>query len=182
LQKHFRLQQLIDTQNKPLSDDPDPVLALQGIGWLVRKAISMMSVQLDIKSYQDSDGLWHIDVEQPGAAGIKGTTELRTIDGKPADHEDHIFGHVVGTTTWGKVGDFKDDGGDESYLKADWLDDEILVNKVEATNGWTATQIWGFQNVNVGGVTERRYARNIIVKKKDKQVKARLIYDYSPAK
>jgi hypothetical protein len=142
----------------------------------------MMSVQLDIKSYQDADGLWHIDVEQPGAAGIKGTTELRTIDGKPADHEDHIFGHVVGTTVWNTVSSFKDDGGDETYLKADWLDDEILDNKVEATNGWTARQIWGFQNVNDGGVEKRFYARNIIVKKKDKSVKARLIYDYSPAK
>lgn len=140
-----------------------------------------MTVALDIKSYQDADGVWHLDVEQAGAAGIKGTTELRAVDGKPATHEDHIFGKVTGTTTWGKTSDFKDDGGEDSYLKADFVEDEVLVNKVDAANGWTATQIWGFQNVNVGGVEERRYARNVIVKKKDKTVKARLIYDYSPA-
>jgi hypothetical protein len=143
----------------------------------------MMSVQLDIKAYQDAEGLWHIDVVQPGAAGIKGTEELRTINGKKQDHEDHIFGHVVGITEWASVKDLKaDDAGEEAYLKADWLDDEIIDNKVEATNGWTARQIWGFQHVNVGGVEQRMYARNIIVKKKDKTVKARLIYDYSPAK
>jgi hypothetical protein len=141
----------------------------------------MMAVTLEIKSYQDAEGVWHIDVEQAGAAGIKGTTELRTIDGKPATHEDHIFGKVTGITTWGKASDFKDDGDEETYLKADWLEDEVLVNKVDAANGWTATQIWGFQNVNVGGVEQRFYARNVIVKKKDKSVRARLIYDYSPA-
>lgn len=142
----------------------------------------MMSVQLNIKSYQDEAGLWHIDIEQPGAAGIKGTTELRTVDGKPADHEDHIFGHAVGTTLWRSVSSFKDDGGDDSYLKADWLDDEIIDTTAEATNGWVARQIWGFQNVNDGGVERRVYARNIIVTKKDKSVRARLIYDFSPAK
>jgi hypothetical protein len=141
-----------------------------------------MSVQLNIKSYQDESGAWHIDVEQPGAAGIKGTTELRTIDGKKADHEDHIFGHVVGVTNWIKVGDFKDDDEDEAFLKQDWLDEELVDNQVESTkNGWTARQVWGFQNVIEGGVEKRFYVRNVVVKKKDKIERAKLIYDFSPA-
>jgi hypothetical protein len=142
-----------------------------------------MSVQLNIKEYQDDEGFWHIDVEQPGAAGIKGTTELRTIDGKKADHEDHIFGHVVGVNNWIKAStDLKDGDEDEEFLKKDWIDDDVLDNQVESTkNGWTARQVWGFQNVDVEGETKRMYVRNVVVKKKDKVVRAKLIYDFSPA-
>lgn len=142
----------------------------------------MMSVQLNIKEYQDEQGLWHIDVEQPGAAGIKGTTELRTIDGKEADHEDHIFGHIVGTNDWKKVSELTgDDAEDVEYLKADWLDDEVIDNMaVNSKSGWTARQVWGFQHAVVNGETKRMYARNVVVKKKDKFVRAKLIYDYSP--
>ena len=146
----------------------------------MRKAIGMMTVQLHVKSYQDDQGIWHIDIEQPGAAGIKGTSELRTIDGKASDHEDHVFGKVERSSEWASVSTFKDGENDE-FLKDGWLDDEVLLNKVEAKNGWTAKQVWGFQNVNDGGVEERRYVRNVAVTKKDKTVKAKLVYDYSPA-
>jgi len=173
--------------NKSLSDDTDPILQLQGISWLIRKAISYMTVALNIKEYKDDDGVYNIDIEQPGAAGIKGTIENRTIDGKKRDHEDHVFGPVVGTTNWIKLADLDDADADEVYLKKDWDDEsaagELVDSYVESTkNGWTARQIWGFQNVQVDGQPQRRYVRNVVVKKGDKTIRAKLIYDFHPPK
>ncbi|KAI5278614.1 hypothetical protein KEM52_004650 [Ascosphaera acerosa] len=43
-------------------------------------------------------------------------------------------------------------------------------------DGWTAEQIWGFEIIN----GERRHTRRAVVAKKDKVVKARLVYAYQP--
>lgn len=139
------------------------------MGWIVRKAIGMMTIGLNIKEYKE-DGVTHIDVEQPGAAGIKGTTELRTLDGSKRDHEDHIFGHVVGTTKWIKLDGLNDADADEAFLKKDWDTETAAGDLVDSfvensKNGWTARQIWGFQTVQVEGQPQRRYVRNVVVKK-----------------
>jgi hypothetical protein len=49
----YRLIRLTYLQNKTLSDDPDDVLALQGMGWMTRKAISIATVTLHTKQYTD---------------------------------------------------------------------------------------------------------------------------------
>lgn len=63
------------TIDKKLSDDVDPVLALQGIGWLIRKTVSFATVTQHVHTYVAEDGVPRIDVEQHGTAGLKGTTE-----------------------------------------------------------------------------------------------------------
>jgi hypothetical protein len=87
--------------NKVESDPTDPILALQGVGWLIRKVIAAMTVKLEIEQSTDEEGVEHIVITQPGAAGIKGTQEKRHIpkgDEKSwTDHKDHVFGHVKGT-------------------------------------------------------------------------------------
>jgi len=167
------------TMNKSQSDPTDPILQLQGIGWLIRKAIGLMTVTLIVKQYKDDGGVVHIDIEQPGAAGIKGTTEERQIDGTWREHEDHVFGAVKGTTNWIKISNLKDDDADEAFLKKGWTDetvsDETVDSYVESiNNGWTARQIWGFEEID----GERKYVRHVVVKKKDKVERARLIYDF----
>lgn len=47
-----------------MSGDTDQILALQGVGWLKRKAISMGTVTLDIKHYKDDAGIEHVDIDQ----------------------------------------------------------------------------------------------------------------------
>jgi hypothetical protein len=47
---------------------------------------------------------------------------------------------------------------------------------INEANGWTATQVWGFQTVN----GERRHCRNLLVVKEGKRVDLRFVYDYSP--
>ena len=151
-------------QNKSLSDNPDPALALQGVGWLTRKTIGAATITLNVKQYQgaptapaDADGpeVTHVDIDQTLTGGLKGTTEKRCID--------------------------------DAFLARGWLegDDEkagpagethILSFVQSLDNGWTATQVWGFQEVS----GERRYTRNIVIAKGSERVEIRLVYDYLP--
>jgi len=166
------------TMNKKLSGDTDAILSLQGINWFIRKAIGLMTVTLVVKQYVDEDGVEHIDITQPGAAGIEGTKELRHLNGEWRDHEDHIFGLVKGTTKWIKISDLKDDDADEKFLKQNWLpetlDGEAVDSYVESVNGWTARQVWGFGEVD--GL--RRYVRRVVVKKGGKTQQQVLVYDF----
>jgi hypothetical protein len=137
-----------------------------------------MTVTLVIKEYTDDDGTVHIDIVQPGTAGIEGTSELRQVNGEWRDHEDHIFGLVKGTTKWIKISDLKDDDEDEKFLKQNWLpetvESEAVDSWVESVNGWTARQIWGFADVD--GV--RHYVRRVVVKKGTKTQQQVLVYDF----
>ena len=59
-----------------------------------------MTVTLIIRQSSEEDGTENIVIQQPGAAGIKGTEEKRHIptsnEKEWGDHEDHVFGHVKG--------------------------------------------------------------------------------------
>jgi len=167
------------TMNKTQSGNTDAILSLQGINWFIRKAIGAMTVTLVTKQYTDEEGDIHIDIVQPGTAGIKGTEELRTVNGEWRDHEDHIFGAVKGTTKWIKISDLKDSDPDEAFLNKDWdeatLEGDVVDSYVESVgNGWNARQIWGFATID--GV--RKLTRRVVVKKGDKAQRERLVYDF----
>ncbi|KAK1769982.1 hypothetical protein QBC33DRAFT_307894 [Phialemonium atrogriseum] len=179
------------TMNKTLSDSPDPALALQGIGWLTRKAIGLASITLDIKEYEGvpsppseaAGPATHIEIEQLATAGVKGTTEKRCVDGEWREHGDWLFGRVRGRSNWiASAADVED-----KFLAGGWLAGEgeasgpagegLLESYVESLDSdWTARQIWGFQTVE----GERRYCRNIVVAKGAQRVEIRLVYDYLP--
>jgi hypothetical protein len=163
--------------NKQLSNDIVPILELQGVPWILRKAIGIASITLHTKHTTDEKGIDHIDIEQTGTAGIKGTTEKRILDSEEREHEDYIFGHVKGRSRWVKLDDLK-----EEYLKKGWLpfpEKGAIESYVERMDeSWTATQIWGFEEIN----GERRHARHVIVQSPQKKIEARLVYDYKPSK
>ena len=53
--------------------------------------------------------------------------------------------------------------------------DMMFESQVESPKGgWTAHQIWGFEDVGGG----RRYVRHVVVRKGKKVERARLVYDY----
>ncbi|KAI0021032.1 hypothetical protein F4780DRAFT_779016 [Xylariomycetidae sp. FL0641] len=191
--------------NKQLSDNVDPALQLQGIGWLVRKAIGAASVTLHVKQYtgDDDGGKPHIDIQQTATAGVKGTTENRVLDWTPREHKDWLFGTVQGQSRFisaADLGALLAEGGQARadnwadadaarFLQADWLlgpDEEKgpggapfvlnFVRNTDAAGGWTGCQVWGFQDV--GG--ERRYARNVVIGKAGKYVCIKMIYDWIP--
>ncbi|KAL8288553.1 hypothetical protein RB597_000603 [Gaeumannomyces tritici] len=174
--------------NKTLSDNTEPALALQGIGWFVRKGISMASVTLNVKQYTGApkppstspEEAVHIDIVQTATGGIKGTTELRCLDGVAREHTDWLFGKVSGRSRLLRRAEVADE-----YLKRGWIEEEggeggeeaeHIESKAESVdNGWVALQVWGFQLI--GG--ERRYARNIMVTKGAERVEMRLVYDWA---
>jgi hypothetical protein len=168
------------SQNKTLSDDTDALLALQGIGWLTRKAIGFATVTLHVKQYNDDNAVTHIDIDQTATGGIKGTSENRTLDWTFREHQDHIFGKLNGKNRWVTL-----DLVDDDFLTAEWLEGEeekagpkgethvqSFVQNDE--KGWTAEQIWGFATID----GKRYYTRRVTVKKGSEALKVRLVYDW----
>ncbi|KAF9879774.1 hypothetical protein CkaCkLH20_02585 [Colletotrichum karsti] len=176
--------------NKTLSDSPEPALTLQGIGWMTRKAVGLATVTLTVKQYSASpsppgtgtEPVTHIDIDQTATGGLKGTSENRCLDMEWREHSDWMFGSVRGQSRWMAPADIEDE-----FLKKGWLEGDAeatgpdgkshIYSHVESIdNGWTASQVWGFQTIN----GERRYARNVLVQKGGKRVEIRLVYDYLP--
>jgi len=177
-------------QNKTLSDDPDPLLQLvraptsplhlvpttphltipkqQGIGWFLRKAISLATITLTVTQYTDPAPRHHthIDISQVATGGIGGTTEKRTLDWEERPHTDKIFGEVKGKSRWVDLEAFKSEGGKgEEFLKTGWLEEGVGEEKwravqswVESPGGkWTAEQVCFF-SWSWGGVSRVRKA------------------------
>ncbi|KAK4248496.1 hypothetical protein C7999DRAFT_13606 [Corynascus novoguineensis] len=175
--------------NKTLSSNIEPGLALQGVGWVARKAVSMATLTLAVKQFvappsppadPANPAATHIEIEQTGTGGIKASTEKRCLDDTFRDHTDWLFGHVKGKSKFLTADDIQDD-----YLKSGWLegDDEKkgpngethVISYVESyDNGWTATQIWGFKIID--GV--RRHVRNVLITKGGERVELQLVYDW----
>ncbi|KAI5867078.1 hypothetical protein GGS23DRAFT_593810 [Durotheca rogersii] len=134
--------------NKALSDSVDPALTLQGVSWLVRKAIGAASVTLHVKQYQgapraavetepaaaEDEVATHIDIEQAvGGAGLKGTTEHRCLDNRFREHADWLFGRVRGRSRHLSLaelralaaGEARDRGWvEDDAVARDWLPDD----------------------------------------------------------
>ncbi|KAJ9648590.1 hypothetical protein H2199_001445 [Coniosporium tulheliwenetii] len=166
--------------NKTLSDETDSVLALQGVGWLTRKAIALATITLHTKEYVDDASVTHIDIDQTATGGIKGTSEQRVLDNQFREHTDHIFGELKGRSRWFKLSALDESDYDEKYLKEGWekaiVDGEAIESFVEnGKAGWTARQIWGFMEVK----GDRRYVRNVVVVKGDQVKRRRLVYDWA---
>ena len=110
-------------QNKTLSDNPDPMLALQGVGWWTRQGIAYATITLHVQQSplpQDpaAGPPTTITISQTLTGGISGTTEDRTLDWMDRAHEDHIFGKCVGKSRWLDLADVQQD-----FLKEGWLDE-----------------------------------------------------------
>ncbi|KAK8055125.1 hypothetical protein PG993_000352 [Apiospora rasikravindrae] len=191
------------SMNKNLSDNTEPGLSLQGVSFLTRKAIGLASVTLTVKQYSGphlppssaSGDCVRIDIEQTATGGIKGTTENRCADGEKRTHSDWLFGTVESSSHFVQAGDALKqalgsgdhavDAASVEYLASNWVVDESektgpdgaahLISVADnQKDGWFAVQVWGFQTI--GG--ERRHARNIVLKKGDKKVEMRIVYDF----
>ncbi|KAG5998386.1 hypothetical protein E4U43_002430 [Claviceps pusilla] len=168
------------TVNYDLSESTDPALAIQGIGYFIRTAISYATISLSVTQYEappkppnpSAETVTHIDIAQ-SASGLTSTQENRCVDDTLREHTDWLFGTVQGRTKWVSLEDVED-----TYLKSGWEvegDGKFIWSHVEnKEKGWTANQIWGFQSVN----GERRYCRKIVVAKGSQRAEFRLVYDY----
>ncbi|KAH6604699.1 hypothetical protein Trco_006406 [Trichoderma cornu-damae] len=170
------------TMNKTLSDSSEPVLALQGIGFVTRKAIGLATITLEVKQYQGPPKppnaatdiiVTHIDIVQ-SASRLSSTQENRCFDDYPRDHTDWLFGSVTGRSRWVSLDEVAD-----GFLRQGWeLEGEgksFITNVAEnKERGWVAEQVWGFQLVD----GERRYCRHVVVTKGEERAQIRLVYDF----
>ncbi|KAI0076232.1 hypothetical protein K474DRAFT_1663209 [Panus rudis PR-1116 ss-1] len=164
--------------NKTLSDDTDEILRLQGVGWMTRKAIKLATLYLTVKHYKEDD-VEHIDIDQVLTGGVGATTELRVLNWQERNHEDHVFGPVIGKSRRIKVDDVENE-----WLREGWTNDTKehgLINSwvqsdtAKSGRTWIAEQTWGFEVVN----DERRYVRHVyFIGPQGEKIEARLVYDY----
>ncbi|KAH8982599.1 hypothetical protein EDB92DRAFT_1804430 [Lactarius akahatsu] len=165
--------------NKTLSDDTDEILRLQGVGWWMRSAIALATVTLYVKHYKDESGVEHIDIDQRLTGGVPGTFENRTLDWTPREHDDHLFGAVIGKSRRVKLDEL-----DNEFLRKGWLQDTEQHGAINAYaqsdtsksgKTWIAEQIWGFELVG----DERRYVRHLdFLGPESEHIQARLVYDF----
>ena len=154
--------------NKALSDSISPVLELQGVNSILRKAISSASIHLKISQPNENE----IHIEQTAiAASIPGTTEKYILDHKWRENKDPFFGQIKGRSRWIDRSEVTEVG-----LKGglDKFDDGDLI---EATGGdvdgnWRATHVWGFLEVQ----GERKHVRKVVVKgKKGEEIRVMMV-------
>ncbi|KAF1912325.1 hypothetical protein BDU57DRAFT_459387 [Ampelomyces quisqualis] len=179
--------------NKTLSDSPDAVLALQGVGWLTRKTIGLATVTQHLKQFPttgaDGKPTIQIDIEQTATGGMKGTSEYRTLDWEFRGHTDWLFGTLQGRTRYNTIKaileENKGKGTDEEdakYLVEGWLKEteegEVVESFVDNDGAkWTGWQIWGFAEIN----GERKLTRRFAIRKKNTKevIRIRLTYDWA---
>jgi hypothetical protein len=132
-------------QNKTLSDDTDEILRLQGVGWLKRRAIALATITLYVKHYKDESGVEHIDIDQKLTGGITGSSEIRILDWTSREHDDSIYGPLVGKSRRVKLDEIENE-----YLKKGWLQDTEQHGAINAYaqsdtpksgTSWTADQV-----------------------------------------
>ena len=175
-----------------MSDSPDAVLALQGVGWLTRTAIGLATVTQHLKQSpttgEDGKPTTQIDIDQTVTGGIKGTSEHRTLDWHFRGHSDWLFGTLKGRTRYNTLKDLVEESKGQGHVEEDakflaegWLKEteegEIVESFVDNDGAkWTAWQIWGFAEIN----GERRLTRRFAIRKKDRNevVRVRLTYDW----
>ena len=159
------------TLNKELSDDFSDVLALQGVNFLIRKAITSASIHLRITQ----PSVDKLNMEQTAiSASIPGTTEQYILDWEWRSSRDAFFGEIEGRSRWISQSQARQTGAE-----GDWEESDSEGKLIEATGkkpdgAWTATHLWGFEGV--GGL--RRHTRRVDVTSKDgNTLKVRMVYD-----
>ena len=160
------------TLNKELSDDFSPVLEMQGVNSLIRKAIGAVSVHLKITQPSEEE----LRMEQTAtAAAIPGTTEEYILDWEQRSNHDAFFGDIEGRSRWITQSQAREDGAEGDWQERD--SDGMLIQAVgkKPDGAWTATHLWGFEEV----AGQRRHTRRVKVVNQDgKELKVRMVYDF----
>lgn len=154
------------SMNKDLSSDVSPVLEIQGINAVIRKAVSFAPVNLDI-SQPSAD---EIKIKQSTTANIPAIDE----EWYPGDHEwreqsDKLLGKVRGRSRWARVSELE---GFDGFLVKDLSEGgEVIQADVESRDAdWKAVQVWCFEGEN--------FVRRVVTTGGEKRAETRLVYDF----
>lgn len=87
-------------QSKTLSDNINPSLELQGIPWIIRKAISFATITGKVTQTKDRNSVTCIQIAQTASDGIKGKTKIHRLNGTDYFHSSGVFGTQVMNANW----------------------------------------------------------------------------------
>jgi hypothetical protein len=99
---------------------------------------------LYVRHYKDDDGIERIDIDQT-LTGIPGTSEYRTLDWIVREHEDYLFGPIVGRSRRVKLDEIEN-----KFLREGWLPDTVqdgVINSYvksdtpKSNTTWIAEQV-----------------------------------------
>lgn len=155
--------------NKALSDDIAPILELQGVSLLVRKAIAAAAVVLEVQ--QPSSESYTIKQHAVSAAA-PGTTEEYHLDDQWRTNTDPFFGAVRGRSRWISLDDARKHDG----LQGEWTEHDrlVLAEGGAADETWHAVRIWGFEHID----GNPRWTQRVKVSgKQGGEIRARMVYD-----
>lgn len=119
------------TMSKPLSDDAGPMLSLQGVGFLLRNAMKIGTLTLNV-THTRPDGVDTLATTAVPMGGFKGNTSERKLNGEVVPQKDFMFGECEITPSVKKVGEIEDEWLMEGWVE-DVVFDEVVVNKKD---GW----------------------------------------------
>lgn len=153
------------SMNKDLSSDVSPVLEIQGINAMLRKAVSFAPVNLDV-SQPSAD---EIHIKQSTTANIPAIDE----EWYPGDREwreqsDKLLGKVRSRSRWAKVSELE--GFGDFLLEGLKGEDEVIQADVESRDSdWKAVQVWLFEG--------EQFVRRVMTTGGGKKAETKLVYD-----
>ncbi|KAJ5138420.1 uncharacterized protein N7515_003268 [Penicillium bovifimosum] len=190
------------------SNPTDPILALQGMGWIMRKTLSLATVTIHIHQYQDKENpsVTAIDAQQVITGGIKASPEERRLDWELREREDAVFGRLSSRSRFigGKAegdairpvldvqtstGNPEEDAKVQKFLVGEILADGSKSDGFVGEEGEEAFLHSFVQSLENGWTAEqvwgfeivegeRLHARRIAVAKDGKVEYARLVYSF----
>lgn len=130
-------------QNKNLSGDLNTLLQLQGVSWIVRRALTGINSSM-LMSQSTSKDTTTITITNIASNVIKGTTEKMILDGQFHDHKDYIWGAVRSKTRLEHTRGTRTEGDGEFF--GQWAQDtqegDCILTESEAVDGsWAGTMV-----------------------------------------
>ncbi|KAJ5971502.1 uncharacterized protein N7479_001420 [Penicillium vulpinum] len=181
--------------NRRLSTDPDEIMVLQGVPWVIRKVLRHARLSLQMwqttspSAEKDTCTEEKHDESSVLADNSKSVTSLRVtqtvnpggfdsegsyfIDGSKQDASLPIFGDVQMQLQFIDRSEIVEDTIREIVKVASLSDKVIQELAHNTTKGWEAEVIWGFEELE----GKRYLTRNISTTKEEKKVIAKMVYD-----
>lgn len=161
----------------------DAALELQGMPWLVRKAVAFATITGQLSQEKDENDVTTIQVATTATGGIKGETEIYRLDGSESTQGSGMFGVQKCRAGWLEPSKPVNLLGlpIDPWLLDGWLDEasggspnHIIAHSVNEKAGWTAEQVWGFAMVE----GNRRRVTKFLVTKGSAKAMMRIVYDF----
>ncbi|KAJ5717596.1 hypothetical protein N7488_003242 [Penicillium malachiteum] len=175
--------------NRKLSDDPDPMFAMQGVPWITRKALRFAHLSLQISQSvvfsdvssdsatdspsEDGGSVTVLHVRQTVTPGSFNSDSSCPMNGQFHDMSVPIFGDIKMKLRYVSTDDVQNDLIRQSFEDACASKMVIDEGAENPKMGWSAHVLWGFENIN----GKRYFTRNVRTWKKDEIVVVRMVYD-----